>query len=370
MATFYFNGAVDGEWTELGNWWLDDEFSVQATALPTSTDDVIASVSITSNSGSAPTVANATFNGSAHNGITITVTGLCTFNDSINNGTITGDCIFNSTAWDLGDNEGTITGNCTFNDSSENAGAVTGDCTFTGTRGNNGTITGNCTFLTEAYNGITGTITGDCTFDPPGYGVDYYVSNYGTITGDCTFYGGSRNTTESGGLGSITGNCVFNDSSSNNGYITGDCVFNDGAHNYRGESVDNIIGNCVFNDGSWNGEGINGDCVFNDGSFNGWMGYGGAGNCIFNHTSANGGSVNNAVFNDSATLYWWDGIFENIVGRVAGNCTLSVASASLTLDGWGHRIGQASGDGLDRIEGTIDIKYDKGINGSSILGVV
>ena len=306
MATFYFNGAVDGEWTELGNWWMDDQFSVQATALPTSADDVIASASITSNSGSAPTVANAEFVSGASNLITITVTGLCTFNNTSNLGNITGDCVFNG-------------------ESAGSSGTITGDCTFNGA-----TING-------------GTITGDCTF------------NDNSVTGHY-------------GQGSITGNCIFNHSSGNTGYITGNCVFNDYTFNSPGDYYDNITGDCVFNGGSHNVGGIVGDCVFNDGSVNGYFGFGSAVNCIFNHNSANGGSVNNAVFNDSATLYRTD--FDTYIGRVAGNCTLSVASASLTLDGWGYQIGFASYSGSDRIEGAIEIKYDKGINGSSILGVV
>ena len=288
MATFYFNGAVDGEWTELGNWWMDDQFSVQATALPTSADDVIASASITSNSGSAPTVANARFDESwlVFNDIPIIVTGNCVFDGGAYNWT-----------------SGVITGDCTFN-GSFNAGAVTGDCTFSD----------------GSYNDYSGAITGDCTFSGS--------ANVGTITGGCTFNDGSWN------QGTVTGDCTFNNSSNGHTIVAGF-----------------VIGDCTFND-SYNGPGSDVN-----------------GNCIFNGNSANGGSVNNAVFNDSVTLYWTDGV-DIYPGRVAGNCTLTLASALLTLDGWGYQIGGASFGWSDRIEGTIEIKYDKGINGSSILGVV
>ena len=119
MATLYFNGAVDNEWTTLGNWWTDSGFTTQATSLPTSADDVIATASISSNSGSAPTVVNFTLNDPSENfyflGIAITVTGNANFNEySYNDGTVNGDATFN----DSSVNYGAIGGNATFNDSS------------------------------------------------------------------------------------------------------------------------------------------------------------------------------------------------------------------------------------------------------------
>ncbi len=82
--TLYFDGAVDAEWTELGNWWLDDEHTVAATALPTAADSVIATASIGSNSGSEPMVVNFTLNSNGEDQyvmqISITVTGAAVFN--------------------------------------------------------------------------------------------------------------------------------------------------------------------------------------------------------------------------------------------------------------------------------------------------
>jgi hypothetical protein len=40
MANYYFNNAVSENWSDLGNWWLDDQFSVPATQLPTNSDTV------------------------------------------------------------------------------------------------------------------------------------------------------------------------------------------------------------------------------------------------------------------------------------------------------------------------------------------
>lgn len=58
MANLYFNGAVDNNWATLGNWWLDAGGSVPAANLPTSVDDVqiVSGATVSSNSGSVPTV--------------------------------------------------------------------------------------------------------------------------------------------------------------------------------------------------------------------------------------------------------------------------------------------------------------------------
>lgn len=97
MATLYFNAAVDNDWNTLGNWWEDDQFTIAASALPTSSDSVIVNASLTSNSGSEPTVVNFTMSGSyVYLDIPITVSGTATFNnDSYNSGTVTGTIIYN-----------------------------------------------------------------------------------------------------------------------------------------------------------------------------------------------------------------------------------------------------------------------------------
>ena len=188
MATFYFNGAVDANWQTLGNWWMDDTFTTQATALPTSADDVIASASIYSNSGGEPTVANFTLNDPSNSyassvEIAITVSGNATFNDtSYNNyGTVTGNATFNDNSY----NGGTVTGNATFNGSSVNYGTVTGEATFNGSSVNYGN-TGEATFNDNSANAISpvlltnGIVNGNATFN--GSSV-----SYGTVTGEATF---------------------------------------------------------------------------------------------------------------------------------------------------------------------------------------
>jgi hypothetical protein len=196
--TLYFNGAVDNDWDELGNWWeeLDGvdggSSDVAASALPTSSDDVVLLTSVDMNGGSDPTVANLEVREDyAYIAIGITVTGLATFSRdySHNVGTITGDCVFSGYS---SYNNGTITGDCVFSGFySYNNGTITGDCVFSGFysyNNNNGTITGDCVFSGD-YSHTLGTITGDCVFSG-----DYSYNDYGTITGDCEFSGeGSYN---------------------------------------------------------------------------------------------------------------------------------------------------------------------------------
>jgi hypothetical protein len=144
-AILYFDGAVDGAWTTVGNWWLDDEHTQPAGRLPTSADSVVASASITA---SGQTVVDFTLNDPNADVFvlsgTLTVTGVATFNnDSFN--------------------FGNVTGNATFNDDSFNFGNVTGTATFTGDACNGGTVTGDATFNNGSFN--QGTVTGTATFN-------------------------------------------------------------------------------------------------------------------------------------------------------------------------------------------------------------
>ena len=112
MATLYYNAAVNENWQTLGNWWQNSNFTVPATNLPTSTDDVIIAYNISSNSGSEPTVANLTINGSWYIDIAITVSNNCTFNDSsVLLGVINGNTTFNNNSLSVG----TVNGSVTYN---------------------------------------------------------------------------------------------------------------------------------------------------------------------------------------------------------------------------------------------------------------
>jgi hypothetical protein len=205
MATLYYNAAVDTDWSELGNWWTDSGFSVQATALPTSGDDAILNQTCDTNSGSEPTVVNLTFNGSGYLGISITVTGMATFNDSSSNyffATVAGDATFNDNSY----NFGPVTGNATFNNNSYNLFAtVAGDATFNDSSYNFGIVTGNATFNNSSFNSYT--VTGNATFNDNAENRLGFLWPYGTVGGNAVFNGNSVNT------GNVLGNADFNNDS-------------------------------------------------------------------------------------------------------------------------------------------------------------
>jgi len=137
--TLYFNDAEeDSDWATLGNWWLNEGYTVPATSLPSAADSVIVNsgigtaLSISVNSGSPAAVANLTLNDPESIPIVftiaITVTGAATINGAEFVGTLTGNATFNDSAIFA---VGTINGNATFNDNSRFAsGTVTGTATF------------------------------------------------------------------------------------------------------------------------------------------------------------------------------------------------------------------------------------------------
>jgi hypothetical protein len=125
ISTLYFSGSVNGEWTTVGNWWLDDQATVAAGRLPSATDNAVLLAGVLTNSGGTITVADLTIE-AGDTYIAITVTGMATFNNGVAfYGTITGNATFNDTAI----NAGTIAGDATLNDSSQNVGTVTGSVT-------------------------------------------------------------------------------------------------------------------------------------------------------------------------------------------------------------------------------------------------
>lgn len=74
MATLYFNAAVDNDWNTLGNWWADSGCTTAAAALPASADDVTinSGASVTGNSGSVPQVRSLLVNGTLY-GFTVDI---------------------------------------------------------------------------------------------------------------------------------------------------------------------------------------------------------------------------------------------------------------------------------------------------------
>lgn len=164
-ATLYYNAVIDTDWNTLTNWWTDSGFTLQASILPTISDDAIISGNISSNSGVAASVNTLDVNGTAVVRITITVAGGATFNDTTKNlGTITGDVIFNDSSENdrttgFGAIAGTVTGNAIFNDLSYNSGEVSGNAFFYDLTSNSllpggsgGLISGDACFASTASN--------------------------------------------------------------------------------------------------------------------------------------------------------------------------------------------------------------------------
>lgn len=332
MATFYFNGAVDDDWQTLGNWWIDSAFSAPATSLPTSADDVIASASIASNSGSEPTVANFTLNDPTFNyvslSVAIAVTGNATFNDGTSNGgTVTGNSTFNDFAYNY--ITGTVSGDGTFNNGANNYGSVTGSAAFNEVALNRGigTISGDAIFNDNSQN--RGTVNSNATFN------DSSINNGGTVNGDGTFNGSSYNYSSDGGLG----NATFNDSSLNYGTIGESAVFNDNSGNGfdAGSYWVGTVSNAVFNDLSYSSGNIESG--------------------IFNDYSLNTGSLlvagnNLTTFNDSARNDWDAGLSPLNTGIIYGDGTVSFNDNSTNSAG-----------GFISINGTAIFNHNGGNNG-------
>jgi len=180
MATLYYNAAVDTDWNNISNWWIDSLHTIPATNLPTSIDDVVLSGTCDNNTGDTPTVANIICESCVFY-IAFIATNSATFN----NGSST-------------DGGGTVLGDAIFNDYSENYSInVNGYAIFNNMSWNRGTLNGN-TILNNSYTSsiINGAVT-----------LNYISTNEGTINGNATFNDNSFN------AGMIFGNATFNHSS-------------------------------------------------------------------------------------------------------------------------------------------------------------
>jgi hypothetical protein len=115
----------------------------------------------------------------------------------------------------------------------------------------------------------------------------------------------------------VTGHATFNDTSSLScgGLITGNVTFNDYAVMDSGLCMAEVIGNATFNDNSYSYAGlVTGNATFNDNSY-------------------------------------------SVYGVVTGNATFSLTAADATIAYFGTY-------------SSVSFAYEKGINGSSILGVI
>ena len=211
----------------------------------------------------------------------------------------------------------TVTGMATFAGAAyaTYSATITGNATFTGSASNGGVVTGDAAFA-DGSNG--GTVTGNATFGS-GY-------NSGTVSGNATFGSGGYNS------GTVTGNATFG-SGSNSGTVSGNATFNDNTSSLNGATVGL---DATFNDYANNYGTVTGNATFNDYAYN----------------SGTLGSVSN-TFNDSSY----------------NNADLSGVAASVSITGTPVDVSSALAGTLifSRVSPWPPLR---GINGSSILGVI
>ena len=282
---YYFNAATSTNWNDLGNWWLNSSHTLPATSLPSTGDTVVIgaklttgpsvpvssvkiiiasstlyydslgsatyilpsggafSVNLTNASGPAYFYASSTNSGQI-DGI-FNIYGNRSFSSVNATGTYTGTVELHDGSW----NDTTLLHNAVFHDTSYNdTGAIVdGNAEFAGNNTNNGSVLGSATIDAGATLVNGGTIQGN-------------ILNYGTISS------GTFNTlvTNVGGVisgainnllsmifngggyisssGSLSGDAVFNATSSNRGLVSGTSTFNDSAYNIGSTSNATFVG--------------------------------------------------------------------------------------------------------------------------------
>lgn len=332
----YFNGAINDDWSTLGNWWNDAGFSVHSAGFPTGQDEIVVSANINnkSNMMDSTTIYKATFSGSANLGIGITVDDVSVFNNTsaINmGGSVTGLAEFNDSASTLGGS--TVYGTSSFYDTSTNTGTVNGNACFDTTATNSGTVTGTvsvCGYIAPRtlyfrghvdhnWNTLANWYT-DAGFSTPAASlpasIDSVVSSVSielNTGGAASVQTLTLNGTSTLGISvTVASSTIFNDMSYNNGgTITGSARFNTGYYNNGVTATSTVM---TFANTVWNGTvtgtttGANGD-VIQLYVFNGTSTSVSAikGDVIYNDTSYNNGSniIGNARLN---TTYYGNGI--------------------------------------------------------------
>jgi hypothetical protein len=159
VPSVYFNAAVNGNLSTLGNWWQDSGFTIPAVSLPTSTDPVVISATVTIGTG---TYGLASINANIGSAVTINASSIIIYG-GINSGTLVGI----TSLYNFASNAGTITGNTTLHNSSTNSGTITGNATLRNSSTNSGTITGNANIYYDGGSGtkpIGGIVDGSITY--------------------------------------------------------------------------------------------------------------------------------------------------------------------------------------------------------------
>ncbi|MDB5204566.1 MAG: hypothetical protein JWP09_594 [Candidatus Taylorbacteria bacterium] len=178
VVGLYFNGAVDNDWNNLGNWWGDASFVIPATVLPNNSSTVYISAAVNSNSGATPTVNQATFSNGAVIRVSIIATNSVIFNDDSQNlGSVTASVVeFNNSAQNHGDINGNV--NVYYPTPNPIGGTVSGNVDYLGY------ILGCTDSTANNYNNMANTNDASCTYDISGCTDSSYVEYNAAATID------------------------------------------------------------------------------------------------------------------------------------------------------------------------------------------
>lgn len=322
--TVYFNGAADGNWNNIANWWDDSAFTTQSSYTPmgiVSVDSVIISSTVSSNSyGTDPIVSSLTME-SGDIGISITIASAQFNNSSTCSGTLTSnDPVGTITFTDLSANNGnvtTLTGEIIFQDSSSNTGFAT-------------TGNGNINIYYPVVIPLGGTLS-------PGFSASVVYFNYPSYFNDVTSGTFDGNWNNSANWYLDSSNIISAGSTPTETYpgvnvtlqtpVTGSSGGSPTAYNLSLSPTMYITNTIII---------VNGLATFEQGAYLGSSSTI-TGNALFKNTGYNNG------------------------GTISGTVTFDLEAAEvMILNGYD---GTYTG-------GNIEFLYGRGVNGSSILGIV
>lgn len=334
MATFYYRDPLsDGEWNNLGNWWMaynaeTDTVSVPATSFPGINDDVVLLPTgwwaVSRNSGPTPTVRDITV---LANGLSIPITATGTIR--LYSGDLLADP-YDYNEWP----SGVITGNIELRGTASVA---------TGNTGHIGLV-GNVSVYDYAEFGGS-EVTGNITY------YDAAQLKYGAVSasGDIVLNGVSRAITD--GLFISANSLTFNDESyvDSGATLTAlpgmNITFNGSSGNYG------AIGDSTYHSAT---------ITFNGNSYNMGTVYSWDSAVIFNHNAANGGAVDgSATFNHNSRNFYIDPDSPTTSYGVVYDTVTLLPSHVAALQ---NSLSYVS-------NGPISYRGENGINGSSILGL-
>lgn len=223
----------------------------------------------------------------------------------------------------------TTTGGATFNGSAKNEAQIYGDVTFNDTSRNN-----------------FGTTYGMATFN------DYAACSSGSLAGQSTF---NDNTYNEYGL--IFGDSTFNDNAGQGGFSVAPVTFNGSSQ----QTATGLISNsAVFNDNSSNSGTVEGTAVFNDSSYN--NGGAATGDVTLRGNASSSGTIGNP-YASTSVINLYDNSFI-VEGSTVGAATITFHDSSYGA------VQNTSYYGAVSFANRTPYPIPRGINGSSILGVI